>query len=83
MANVWIQGGEYTIPHVEAVMDIIPYQVLLGQDLGIRRYLLDLAEHQVEERKKDEAAVLLTRRQANKETQQLDDDDQRTKNSDD
>ena len=35
LAKVWLQVGEYTIPHVVAVMDITPDQVLLGQDLGI------------------------------------------------
>ena len=52
MAKVWLHAGEYSIPHQEAVMDISLDQVLLGQDLGIRRYLEDLAEQQAGNRKK-------------------------------
>ena len=60
-AKVWLHLGEYVVKHEVAVSEQLGEAVLLGMDLGLLNYLLQLEQQQ---RKQGVAVNAITRAQA-------------------
>ena len=48
LAKVWIEVGKHRLHHIVAVVDNAPEKILLGMDMGIMRYLLELEVQQMQ-----------------------------------
>ena len=71
LAKVWLHIGEYVIKHVVAVCKDPPQQALLGLDIGILDYLMQLEREQREQKEASKLSVnTTTRAQAKAREQQ-------------
>ena len=71
LAEVWIEVGKHRLHHIVAVVDNAPEKILLGMDMGIMRYLLELGVQQMQAKEELKLAnskvhelTLITRDQA-------------------
>ena len=62
LAKVWLHIGEYAIQHDVAVCKDPPEQALLGLDIGILDYLMQLEKEQRAEKEASELSVGATTR---------------------
>ena len=77
LVQVWLHIGEYAIQHVVAVCDEPSEECLLGLDIGMLDYLMQLEKEQREERESNKCSVNITTRtqaRAHKEKEKKDAD---------